>query len=192
MIRRPALSVLLVLTACIAGLVLSGRLRWRRSPLRRPAGRRLGPSPAHRAPRDQARRLAGQRAPACPISAASPTRAVGGVVNISSLQVVRTPNSPFANDPFFRYFFGDESELFGSREPRARQPRLGRRRLARRLHRHQQPRRRRQRARGQRRPARQARGARQDRRHRSDDRHRACSRSTRPASRSCRGAIRRS
>jgi Do/DeqQ family serine protease len=41
-------------------------------------------------------------------------RTVPAVVNISSLQVVRRPNSPFANDPFFRQFFGDD-EMFGSR-----------------------------------------------------------------------------
>jgi serine protease Do len=38
---------------------------------------------------------------------------VPAVTNISSLQVVRR-NSPFANDPFFQYFFGGE-DLFGSR-----------------------------------------------------------------------------
>ena len=37
-------------------------------------------------------------------------QAVKGVINISSLQVSRTPNSPFAADPFFRYFFGDGDE----------------------------------------------------------------------------------
>src|SRR6202040_3545164 len=40
-------------------------------------------------------------------------QAVKGVANISSLQVVRTSNSPFANDPFFRYFFGDD-DSFGA------------------------------------------------------------------------------
>jgi serine protease Do len=45
-------------------------------------------------------------------------QAVKGVANISSLQVVRTPNSPFANDPFFRYFFGDD-QFFGGRDRRA-------------------------------------------------------------------------
>jgi serine protease Do len=40
------------------------------------------------------------------------------VANISSLQVVRTRNSPFPNDPFFRYFFGDD-EPFGSRDRRS-------------------------------------------------------------------------
>jgi len=46
-------------------------------------------------------------------------QAVKGVANISSLQVVRTPNSPFAADPFFRYFFGENDDLFGSRDRRS-------------------------------------------------------------------------
>jgi serine protease Do len=45
-------------------------------------------------------------------------QAVKGVVNISSVQVVRTPNSPFANDPMFQYFFGGQDEMFGSRDRR--------------------------------------------------------------------------
>jgi len=45
-------------------------------------------------------------------------QAIKGVANISSLQVVRTRNSPFPNDPFFRYFFGDD-EPFGSRDRRS-------------------------------------------------------------------------
>jgi serine protease Do len=40
--------------------------------------------------------------------------AVKGVANISSLQVERRPNSPFMQDPFFRYFFGD-GDLSGDR-----------------------------------------------------------------------------
>jgi len=44
-------------------------------------------------------------------------QAVKGVANISSLHVVRTA-SPFANDPFFRYFFGDQ-DLFGPRDRRS-------------------------------------------------------------------------
>ncbi|MDQ3349017.1 MAG: trypsin-like peptidase domain-containing protein, partial [Acidobacteriota bacterium] len=46
-------------------------------------------------------------------------RAVASVTNISSTQVVRTPNSPFANDPFFRFFFDDRNDAFGYRERRA-------------------------------------------------------------------------
>jgi Do/DeqQ family serine protease len=45
-------------------------------------------------------------------------QAVKGVANISSLQVVRTSNSPFGSDPFFRYFFGDD-DPFNSRDRRA-------------------------------------------------------------------------
>jgi serine protease Do len=41
------------------------------------------------------------------------------VTNISSTQIVRTPNSPFANDPFFRFFFNDQDDAFGYRERRA-------------------------------------------------------------------------
>ena len=38
---------------------------------------------------------------------------VRAVTNISSVQVVRRSASPFANDPFFQYFFGDQGEMFG-------------------------------------------------------------------------------
>jgi len=40
-------------------------------------------------------------------------RTVPVVLNISSTQVIARPNSPFSNDPFFRYFFGDDGELYG-------------------------------------------------------------------------------
>src|SRR5688572_6277903 len=38
---------------------------------------------------------------------------VRAVTNISSVQVVRRSASPFANDPFFQYFFGDADDLYG-------------------------------------------------------------------------------
>jgi serine protease Do len=38
---------------------------------------------------------------------------VRAVTNISSVQVVRRSTSPFTNDPFFQYFFGDQGEMFG-------------------------------------------------------------------------------
>ena len=38
---------------------------------------------------------------------------VRAVTNISSVQVARRSASPFANDPFFQYFFGDQDDLFG-------------------------------------------------------------------------------
>ncbi len=45
--------------------------------------------------------------------------AVKGVANISSVQVVQRRSSPFANDPFFQYFFGDQDDLFGGRSRRS-------------------------------------------------------------------------
>jgi Do/DeqQ family serine protease len=40
---------------------------------------------------------------------------VPAIVNISSQQVVRRQNSPFANDPFFQFFNGNQGDIFGSR-----------------------------------------------------------------------------
>ena len=92
-------------------------------------------------------------------------------------------NSPFANDPFFRYFFGDDDTFGYARSPVA-EPRLRRHHLRRRLRRHQQPRRRRQRARDHGRAAGQARDHGQGHRHRRGDRHRAAEdRRDRPAGR---------
>ena len=82
------------------------------------------PPPATRGTRAAAWR---GRAAAAPLGYAGGTgpdftrvagQTVKGVANISSLQVVRRPNSPFANDPFFRYFFGDD-DAFGSRDRRS-------------------------------------------------------------------------
>jgi Do/DeqQ family serine protease len=46
-------------------------------------------------------------------------RVISSVTNISSTQIVRTPNSPFANDPFFRFFLHEQDDVFGYRERRA-------------------------------------------------------------------------
>jgi Do/DeqQ family serine protease len=43
------------------------------------------------------------------------SRAIPSVMNISSLNVVRQPNSPMMSDPLFRYFFGDRDDIYGSR-----------------------------------------------------------------------------
>ena len=40
---------------------------------------------------------------------------VPAVANISSRQVIRRQNSPFANDPFFQFFYGNRDDIFGSR-----------------------------------------------------------------------------
>lgn len=40
---------------------------------------------------------------------------VPAVANISAQQIVRRQNSPFANDPFFQFFYGNRDDIFGSR-----------------------------------------------------------------------------
>src|SRR3982074_651975 len=80
----------------VVGLGLSGHFR--------SAGEASAAGPAQpgaaTAPGHTAAPMAGQM----PDLTAVAQRAVGSVTNISSTQIVRTPNSPFANDPFFRFF----------------------------------------------------------------------------------------
>ena len=82
---------------------------------------------------------AGGRGNAGPDFTRVAAQTVRAVTNISSVQVVRRSASPFANDPFFQYFFGDQDDLFG-RSRAAAEPGLGRRDFGRRLRRHQQAR----------------------------------------------------
>jgi Do/DeqQ family serine protease len=109
MFKRLAVPLALVLCGFASGLVITGRLR---SAQETSAQRVAAPA---RAPQTQALPLP---APAVPDFSTVASRAVGGVVNISSLQIVRRSNSPFASDPFFRYFFGDEEDWFGGRDER--------------------------------------------------------------------------
>ena len=115
--RKLLLTVLLVFAGFVAGLVVTGRMRTATEslagaqtargaePQRNPAPRPVAPSPAPQtALGPDFTKIAGQ--------------AVKGVANISSVQVVRRPNSPFENDPFFRYFFGDQ-DVYGSRDRRS-------------------------------------------------------------------------
>jgi Do/DeqQ family serine protease len=117
MIRRLFLSVVLVAAGFVGGLVFTGRLH--------PAG------DADRVVFEPQSTSAQTPRPAPPAASPAPSVVAGGpdftriagtavkaVANISSLQVVRAPNSPFANDPFFRSFFGD-SDIFGSRDRRS-------------------------------------------------------------------------
>src|SRR5436309_2524657 len=117
MLRKFFLSFVLVLAGFAAGMVLTARTESRAS--------ELAPPPA------ETQVAARASAPAAPIiSAASAVggamadfsriagQAVKGVANISSLQVVRTSNSPFGTDPFFRYFY-DDDRAFGSRDRRS-------------------------------------------------------------------------
>jgi serine protease Do len=117
MFRRLTLSLMLIVAGFVAGLVVTGRMRT--------AAESSAAEPSHTAPEPQPRAAAAPPA-AVPaqaggFSGGGPdfTRVAGmavkGVANISSLQVVRTRNSPFPNDPFFRYFFGDDDQFMRDR-----------------------------------------------------------------------------
>ncbi len=110
---------MLVVAGFAAGMVVTGRMRF------------ASDSAAETAPPPEAAAAAEpQRATAAPPPGVSGSLAAGpdftkiagqgvkGVVNISSLQVVRRPNSPFQDDPFFQYFFGDQ-DMYGARDRRS-------------------------------------------------------------------------
>jgi serine protease Do len=107
-IKRLLFAAVLLVCGFAAGLVLTGRMRSATETTAQPAA---APTAAQ---------TAGGASSAAAITAGLPDfsrvagQTVPAVTNISSMQVVRRSNSPFANDPFFQYFFGGE-ELFGSR-----------------------------------------------------------------------------
>ena len=108
MARRIAVSTFFMSIAFFAGLVVTGRMR--------SAGESTAATSA--AP-PQAARMTPAISGGMPDLTGVAQRAISSVTNISSTQIVRTPNSPFANDPFFRFFFNDQDDAFGYRERRA-------------------------------------------------------------------------
>ena len=107
MVRRVAVFALFMTIAFFAGLVVTGRMR------------SAGETTAAPAPQAAARTAAPSITGGMPDLTGVAQRAISSVTNISSTQIVRTPNSPFANDPFFRFFFPDQDDAFGYRERRA-------------------------------------------------------------------------
>ena len=123
MIRRFFLTVLLVVIGFVAGMVVTGRMRIATDSLAKTNG---APAAVSEPQRDTAPAAPATAAPAIastvtggPDFTKIAGQAVKGVANISSLQVVRRPNSPFENDPFFQYFFGGDQDMFGSRDRRS-------------------------------------------------------------------------
>jgi serine protease Do len=122
--RRLTLSMMLVMAGFIAGLVVTGRMRTAAdsSAAERPraAAGVVEPRPAAPVSAEP-----GQPVSSGGVSGGGPDftrvagQAVKGVANISSLQVVRARNTPFPNDPFFRYFFNGDDEIFGGRDRRS-------------------------------------------------------------------------
>jgi serine protease Do len=109
-VRRVLFPVVFVAAGFVGGLVMTGRMRSETESHAEPA--RATGAPA-----------AEQRTAPLPAVATGPDftriagQAVKGVANISSLHVVRTA-APFASDPFFQYFFGDQ-DLYGPRDRRS-------------------------------------------------------------------------
>ena len=105
MLKRFALATVFVTSGFLAGLVVTGRMKTADETLAKPA-----PPAAPAAAVEP-------RAPAVPAAlpdlSGTAARAIGSVTNIASRQTVRMPNSPFASDPLFRYFFGDQDDMFG-------------------------------------------------------------------------------
>jgi Do/DeqQ family serine protease len=101
MFRRLTLATIFLLFGFVAGMVLTGRMRTAEDAAAQPPA--IGQSkPAAPAGRTVASTVAGM-----PDLTNAAQLAIASVPNISSTSVVRTANSPFANDPFFRDFFGD-------------------------------------------------------------------------------------
>ena len=105
--RRLFLAVLLLVCGFAAGLVITGRMRNASDATAQPS-----PTPTPQ-PAVPGAPPAAAAAVALPDFSRVAERTVPAVVNISSQQIVRRQNSPFAQDPFFQYFFGDPDDVFG-------------------------------------------------------------------------------
>jgi serine protease Do len=120
---RLLTSILLIVLGFAAGLTVSNRTRAAVNDAVVPA---IDDAPASAAASSAADVDTAQRPAAAPPTVAPGpdfTRVAGvavkAVANISSAQVVqRRGRSPFADDPFFQYFFGDQ-DLYGGRSRRS-------------------------------------------------------------------------
>lgn len=104
LMKHTLLACLLFLSGGVAGLVLTGRPQVTEESSARPA-----PETVQRS----ATALASVSLPDFSDVAAA---RVPSVINISSQSVERRSTSPFFNDPFFNYFFGNEPNLFGQQQ----------------------------------------------------------------------------
>jgi Do/DeqQ family serine protease len=119
MLRRLVLIVVLVACGFLAGLVVSARMRSDELSLGIPPAESLPAAAAADRPAFQAGAAAAVAPRAeLPDFSEIAARTVPAVTNISSLQVVRAPTSPFGDDPFFNFFFRDDPDVFGYRERR--------------------------------------------------------------------------
>jgi serine protease Do len=126
MSRRSGLaaSLILLVAGFIAGIGLAGRIAAARAPEggHLAGEERAAPSPSALPSTPAALETQAVRTQAPVAAGPDFTQVAGesvkGVVNISSLQVVERARSPYQDDPFFRYFFGDQ-DMFGPRTSRS-------------------------------------------------------------------------
>jgi serine protease Do len=109
--RRLILTLLLVSAGFVMGLVLTGRM-WTAE--RATAAPSSGPASGGGGAVAQPAAAGARTLTSGPDFTEVAARTVNAVTNISSLQAVRRQNTPFSNDPFFQYFFGD-MDVFGDR-----------------------------------------------------------------------------
>ena len=103
--RRLIIALILLTCGFAAGLVITGRMRQTTDA--------VAQNPTVQKPQVVA--PAPTAAATLPDFSSIAERTVPAVANISSLQVVRRQNSPFTNDPFLQFFFGDPDDVFGPR-----------------------------------------------------------------------------
>jgi Do/DeqQ family serine protease len=99
MTRRLLLATIFVTSGFFAGMVLTGRMKSADEAVA------VAPAPQQSPP---AAPTAAPGLASLPDLSSIAAKAIPSVMNITSLNVVRQQNSPFASDPLFRYFFGDD------------------------------------------------------------------------------------
>jgi serine protease Do len=115
MLRRLLVSIVLVSAGFAAGLVLTGRMRTASDSRAEVETTQAPGNPRPATPAAGAASAANTGPDFTRVAA----QAVKGVANISSVTVVRQRQaSPFPDDEFFRYFFGD-GDMFGPRDRRS-------------------------------------------------------------------------
>ncbi|HCH36533.1 MAG TPA: hypothetical protein DEU67_00790, partial [Acidobacteria bacterium] len=97
--KHTLLACLLFLSGVVAGLVLTGRLQVTEESSARPA------------PETVQRSATAVASVSLPDFSDVAAARIPSVINISSQTVERRSTSPFFNDPFFNYFFGNEPNL---------------------------------------------------------------------------------
>jgi serine protease Do len=113
--KRLLFAVFAVVAGLAAGLVLTGRLHSSQSSEAAASAPASGSQAPQSAPQGgaSARGFAG-----LPDFTGVAGQAVSAVTKVSAPQAMRTVANPFFNDPFFRYFFGEEPEMFGGGDVR--------------------------------------------------------------------------